>query len=107
MSTISEFQGLSATGLRPVLRAHIERDRVPTIFRIRGFRFFFYSNEGRPREPPHVHIEQGNREATFGLRPEVHLANNDGFGARALREVLRRVEANRERIERAWHDFFG
>ncbi len=46
-------------------------------------------------------------EAKFWLRPEVHVAYNDGFGARSLREVLRLVEANRERIEKAWDEFFG
>jgi Domain of unknown function (DUF4160) len=72
---------------------------MPTVFRPRGFRFFFYSNEARPPEPPHVHVEQGESEAKFRLRPEVHLAYNDGFGARALRELLALVEGNRKRIE--------
>jgi hypothetical protein len=80
---------------------------MPTVLRIHGFRFFFYSNEGRPREPPHVHVEQGEREAKFWLRPEVHLAYNDGFRASALRELLKLIEANRELIEKAWDEFFG
>ena len=80
---------------------------MPTVLRARGFRFFFYSNEGQPREPPHVHVEQGEREAKFWLRPSVHLAYNDGFSARALRELLTLIEANRERIEKAWNEFFG
>jgi Domain of unknown function (DUF4160) len=80
---------------------------MPTIFRSGSFRFFFYSNEGSPREPAHVHVERRNIEAKFWLRPEVHLAYNDGFSARSLREVLRLVEANRERIEKAWDEFFG
>ena len=46
-------------------------------------------------------------EAKFWLRPEVHLAYNEGFRAGALRELLTLVEANRERIEKAWDDFFG
>jgi len=80
---------------------------MPTIFRARGFRFFFYPNEGQPREPLHVHVEQGEREAKFWLRPEVHLAYNDGFSARALRELLTLIEANRGRIEKEWNEFFG
>jgi len=80
---------------------------MPTVFRARSFRFFFYSKEGQPREPPHVHVEQDGREAKFWLRPEAHLAYNDGFSARALPELLTLIEANRERIEKAWDDFFG
>jgi hypothetical protein len=37
----------------------------------------------------------------------VYLAYNDGFGARTLRELLTLIEANRERIEKAWNQFFG
>jgi uncharacterized protein DUF4160 len=80
---------------------------MPAVFRSGGFRFFFYSNEGRPREPAHIHVEQGNSEAKFWLRPAVSVAYNDGFNARTLRELANLVEANRERIEDAWNDFFG
>ncbi len=80
---------------------------MPTVLRTRSFRFFFYSNEGRPREPPHIHVEQGEREAKFWLRPAPHLAYNDGFSARALRQLLTLIEANRERIEKSWDEFFG
>jgi len=47
------------------------------------------------------------REAKFWLQPEVHLAYNEGFSARALRQLLMLIEANRERIEKAWDEFFG
>ena len=80
---------------------------MPTVFLERGFRFFFYSNEGSPREPLHIHVEKDNLEAKFWLIPEVNVAYNDGYDARTLRELLRIVEANRDRIERAWNEFFG
>jgi hypothetical protein len=80
---------------------------MPTVFRLRGFRFFFYSNEGSPREKVHIHVEKGDAEAKFWLEPEVRLAYNDGYDARTLRELLEIVVANRERIMRAWDEFFG
>jgi hypothetical protein len=80
---------------------------MPTVFRLRGFRFFFYSNEGSPREKVHIHVEKGDAEAKFWLEPEVRLAYNDGYDARTLRELLEIVLANRERIKRAWDEFFG
>ena len=52
---------------------------MPTLFRQDGNRAFFYSNEGAPREPPHVHVMAGNAEAKFWLRPEVALATSTGF----------------------------
>jgi hypothetical protein len=80
---------------------------MPTVFRERGFRFFFYSNEGSPREPAHIHVEKTDLEAKFWLNPEVRVAYNDGYDARTLRELLITVDENRDRIERAWDEFFS
>lgn len=80
---------------------------MPVVLRYKGFRFFFYSNEGDPREPPHVHVRQANGEAKFWLRPEVCVANSVGFDARTLRELVSVVEQNLELIERAWHEHFA
>ena len=79
---------------------------MPEVFRERGFRFFFYSNEGSPREPMHIHVERGNQEAKFWLNPAVRVAYNDGYDAQTLRELQRLVEANRNRIVRAWNEHF-
>jgi hypothetical protein len=80
---------------------------MPTVFRERGFRFFFYSNEGSPREPAYIHVEKDNNEAKFWLIPAVQVAYNDGYDARTLRELLVIVTVNRDLIERAWNEFFG
>ena len=80
---------------------------MPTVFVYRGFRFFFYSNEGTPREPLHIHVEKDDMEAKFWLEPEVRVAYNDGYDARALRELLEIVEINKDRIQRDWDEFFG
>lgn len=80
---------------------------MPTVFFDRGFRFFFYSNEGAPREPAHIHVEKGDSEAKFWLYPRVQLAYNDGYDARTLRQLVGIVATNRERIERAWDEYFG
>jgi hypothetical protein len=80
---------------------------MPAIFRERGFKFFFYSNEGTPREPVHIHVEKDGIEAKFWLYPQVAMAYNDGYDSRTLRELLGMVEANRDLIEEAWNEFFG
>ena len=80
---------------------------MPEIFRERGFRFFFYSNEGFPREPVHIHVEKDEVEAKFWFFPEVQLAYNYGYTARTLRELAALVDRNRDRIERAWSEYFG
>lgn len=82
---------------------------MPVVLRYKGFRFFFYSNEGNPREPIHVHVRSSNGEAKFWLEPQVRVrvATSYGFDAGTLRELAEVAQANRELIERAWHDHFG
>lgn len=80
---------------------------TPVVLRYKGFRFFFYSNEGNPREPVHVHGRAGSGEAKLWLAEQVRVAMSWGFDAGTLRELVSAAQANRETIERAWHDYFG
>jgi hypothetical protein len=80
---------------------------VPTVFCRNGYRFFFFSNEGDPREPPHVHVRRGGDEAKFWLKPEVAVAESFGFNAAELNALVRIVRQERSQIERAWYGYFG
>jgi hypothetical protein len=42
---------------------------MPVAFRQSGYRFFFYSNEGDPREPIHIHVMKDGCTAKFWLEP--------------------------------------
>jgi hypothetical protein len=66
---------------------------MPTVLRIRGYRFFFFSLEGN--EPPHIHIEQAEKFAKFRLNP-VTLAKSRGFRSGELTELQAIVEENQE-----------
>ena len=79
---------------------------MPVVFRYKGFRFFFFSNEGNPREAPHVHVRNGDARAKFWILP-VALAGNQGFAAQELNELTKVVIENETLIERTWHDYFG
>lgn len=52
---------------------------MPTVLRIDGYRFFFFSNEGS--EPPHIHVQQAEKYARFWLQP-LQLAMNSGYTGR-------------------------
>ena len=80
---------------------------MPVIFRCNEFRFFFYANEGNPREPIHIHVEKDDIEAKFWLWPDVLLAYNEGFNAKTLRELMQIVEQRRDEIAGMWNEFFG
>ncbi len=80
---------------------------MPIVFRHKGFRFLFYSNEGNPREPMHVHVLKDGIDAKFWLLPDVVVAYNDGFSAKALRELTEVITNRRGEIINAWNRFFG
>jgi uncharacterized protein DUF4160 len=42
---------------------------MPVVFRQDGIRYLFFSNEGEPREPPHVHVR--GRTPRRGSRPKL------------------------------------
>ena len=77
-------------------RSYICPPVMPVVLRIEGLRFLFYSNEGSPREPPHIQVLQDRDEAKFWPHPEVSLAYNDGFDARRLNRIQKLVERNRK-----------
>ena len=80
---------------------------MPVIFTHRGFRFFFFSNEGDPREPVHVHVRKGSQLAKFWLNPEVRLAESYGFSAPELNQLAKVVENRSKEIGEAWNEYFG
>lgn len=80
---------------------------MPLIFRDGGLRYFFFSNEGLPREPRHVHIKGGGKDAKVWLEPMVTIAESYGFNSVELARILRVVSERRDVILRAWDEYFG
>ncbi len=79
---------------------------MPVTLRETGFTFFFFSNEGDPREPPHIHVRRGGGLAKFWLRP-VTLATSRGFDPRALSQIELAVARHSDRFTEAWNEYFG
>lgn len=77
---------------------------MPTILRLNGFRFFFYSDEGS--EPPHIHVTNGEAVAKFWLLP-VELANSKGLRANQLNDIRLLVVEHCDKLLEAWHDHFS
>jgi Domain of unknown function (DUF4160) len=80
---------------------------MPVVFRHNGARFHFFSNEGSPREPVHIHVLRGDCEAKLWVEPNVSVAESFGFTRRELAELTRIVLERRDEIIRAWHEHFG
>ncbi len=80
---------------------------MPKVFEMEGYKFFFFSNEGDPREPCHIHVRKGNGLAKFWVDPYVLLDESVGFGAKELKFIENAVQSNSSRIKEAWNEFFG
>lgn len=80
---------------------------MPVLFRHGAYRFHFFSNEGDPREPVHIHVTRLPETAKFWLWPDVNVAYNKGFTSRELSLLSAVIEQRREEIEEAWNDHFS
>ena len=76
----------------------------PTVFREKGYRFFFFSRE-EPRM--HVHAHSADGEAKFWLEPRIELARNYGLPIKELRIIQKLIEEHKDEIKSAWKKHFG
>ena len=76
----------------------------PTIYREKGYRFFFFFNE---ESRMHVHVICGDGEAKYWLEPEVALAKNFHLKRKQLSEIEKIVEAHQDEFIDAWKRAFG
>ncbi|MEH6519150.1 MAG: DUF4160 domain-containing protein [Halioglobus sp.] len=75
----------------------------PTVFRERGYRFYFFSREETRK---HVHVHGADGEAKFWLEPEIELAKNYGLSDQHLAKIKGLVEEHYDELTCAWDSFF-
>ncbi len=75
----------------------------PTVLRVGGYRFFFFSRE-EPRA--HVHVQHADGEAKFWLEPEIALAQNYELSPRQVSKALNLVRKHHDEIRAAWKAHF-
>lgn len=79
---------------------------MPVVFRQAGYRFHFFSDEGDPLEPVHIHVVKDDADAKFWLYPDVDVAYNRGFNARTINQLCKLIEDRRSEIEETWRVHF-
>jgi Domain of unknown function (DUF4160) len=77
---------------------------VPTVLRVRAYRFFFVSVDGP--EPAHVHVRRENMVCKFWLEP-VELERTGGFSRHELNVIANIIRDHREELIESWHEFSG
>lgn len=76
---------------------------MPTILLVKGWRIFFYSNEGN--EPMHVHARKGDAECKFWIYAERFEIEEDfanGLKPQLRREIRQIIFEHFEVICAAW-----
>ena len=75
----------------------------PTIFREKGYRFFFFSRE---ETRMHVHVYSGDGEAKFWLEPEIELSRNYLLSRLQLKQIEEIIEEHYGELTSAWQKHF-
>ena len=76
----------------------------PTIFREKGYRFYFLSNE---EKRIHVHVVCEDGEAKFWIEPIISLATYYGLNKNQLNQIKRLVERHKNEIIKEWERHFS
>ena len=76
---------------------------MPTVLRVAGYRFFFFSNERQ--EPAHIHVERAEGHAKFWLA-NATLAGAHGFRSAELTELRQLVATHGPLFQERWDEFF-
>ena len=77
---------------------------MPTVLKLLGFRFFFYSNEGT--EPAHVHVEKGDSYGKVWLNP-IMVSDLSQFKAKVRRKILEIIAEHQDNFNQRWNEHFG
>jgi len=77
---------------------------MPTVLKIKGYRFFFFSREELRK---HIHIQSQNGEAKFWLEPQIELAKNYKLSRKELNEIEKIIEEYHKDFIKVWEEYFG
>lgn len=86
---------------------------MPRIFRVGGYIIHFWSNEGIPLEPIHVHISKGKPSAystkVWITKDKTCLIanNNSNIPEFQLSTIVKLIELQIDDIEEKWLERFG
>jgi hypothetical protein len=75
---------------------------MPTVLRIDGYRFFFFSDEHMPQ---HIHIEKADSYVRIVI-DTLEVTDSYKISAKEIRKLIRLVEENREVLKGAWNEYF-
>jgi len=75
---------------------------MPTILKIEGFRFFFFSNEHTQK---HIHIQKQEKYAKINIE-NLKIINNYRFNSKELNKIKEITKNNQNKFLKAWDEYF-
>ena len=76
---------------------------MPTVLRVDGHRFFFYSNEGV--EPPHIHVQKAEKYAKYWLKP-IRLPDSIGYTNKEIHYLQSNKSEHLDQLLEVWYEHF-
>ncbi|NBI65098.1 DUF4160 domain-containing protein [Clostridiales bacterium] len=86
---------------------------MPQVFKIGPYWVYFWTNEGKPLEPVHVHVAEGGPKLNatkiwITKAGKCYLCNNNSkIPNRILKNIMRIIEARSGEIVNKWISYFG
>lgn len=77
---------------------------MPEVFRLMGFVFFFYANEGS--EPMHIHVRKAGGFAKYWIEP-IELEFSQGMKVNDLKIAEKLISDYVELIKSKWDEVHG
>ena len=75
---------------------------MPTVLRIDGYRFFFFSNE---HTPEHIHIEKGDMYVRIEL-DTLKVTERYNVSSSDLKKMVKLVKENKNLLKEQWDEYF-
>lgn len=79
---------------------------MPKVFEVCGYKFFFFSNEGNPLEPCHIHVRKNGSLSKFWIKESAELVDNIGFSSSELKDIQQILNERKQLVKEAWNEFF-
>ena len=75
----------------------------PTLFKEKGYRFYFFSRE---ENRIHIHVHCADGEAKFWIEPIPSLAESQNLSSKQLNKLQKIVEKHLDEIKHSWKKHF-
>ena len=75
---------------------------MPTVLRIDGYRFFFFSDE---HTPEHIHIEKGDSYARIEIE-SLKVTDTYNLNNKELKKLVSLVTKNKDKLKGTWDEYF-